>query len=81
MIVMRNIEIITNILNSYTGIENFVINKLNCDKYNGQPYHIYFQNGSNFKFLIKDNEDFNILVKSIYDRYLVESQEYGMNTP
>jgi len=76
---MDDVEIITNMLNNYSGLPDFVINTLRCFKYDGQPYHIYFSDSINFKFLVKENQDFNELVESIHKRYLDESHEPGMD--
>jgi len=81
MIHMDIIEIITNMLSSYSGIEDFYIVAINCNKYAGkQPYHIYFSDSINFRFLVSIDEDFESLVYSLYKRYLDESQLYGMGT-
>lgn len=76
---MDTIEIITNMLSSYSGVEDFYIVAINCNKYAGkQVYHIYFSDLINFRFLVSIDEDFESLVYSLYKRYLDESCEPGM---
>lgn len=78
---MNDVEIITNMLNNFTGLPDFYIIAINCNKYqNKQPYHIYFSDSINFRFLVSVNEDFESLVYGLYKRYLDESLELGMGT-
>jgi len=69
-------SIITDALCTYTGIPEFCIVKHNYG------YSCLFEDGIRVDFSIKcyPSKDFvNDLVKTIYERYLQQSREEGMN--
>lgn len=78
---MDDSKTITDMLYSYAGIDDFTISKINCLKHpHTDVYHIYFENGTNFKFYIKNDTDIVDLVTDIYHRYLDESNVLGMGS-
>lgn len=69
-------KIITNILNAYPGIPNFFVEHIAC-----KQYCIYFEDGIRINFEINDvsNAGLNNIATNLYDVYIVQSDEYGMD--